>query len=127
DLGDLGALDLGVTGLAQYWPHVFSLGVSVKPTRRWQITAQVDYLLWENAPNDQVQVTMTPTGNVLQALGLDQLLSMQSSDAKMGFKSIFVPHLAVEYLPTDFLTLRAGGYVRPSVIPDQNGVTNYLD
>jgi hypothetical protein len=33
----------------------------------------------------------------------------------------------VEYVAGDAVTLRAGGWVRPSVIPDQNGATNYLD
>jgi hypothetical protein len=126
-LGDLGALNLGVDGLAQYWPHVFSLGVTFKPTSRWLIVAQADYLLWARTPNDQVHVTVTPTGNVLSALGLDSLLSVDSSDARMGFGSVLIPHLAVEYVAGDAVTLRAGGWVRPSVIPDQNGATNYLD
>ena len=54
NLGDIGDLQLNVHGIAQYWPHVFSLGVVVKPTRRWLISAQADYLLWNRAPLDQV-------------------------------------------------------------------------
>jgi long-subunit fatty acid transport protein len=127
DLGDLGALNLGVDGLAQYWPHVFSLGVSFKPSSRLLIVAQADYLLWSNAPNDQVHVKVTPTGNVLSALGLDSLLSVDSSDARMGFTNVLIPHLGIEYVAGEVVTLRAGGWVRPSVVPEQNGVTNYLD
>lgn len=126
DLGDLGTLRLDVEGLAQYWPHVFSLGVSIK-VERLLIAMQADYLLWANAPNDQVHVKVTPSGNVLQALGLDALLSMESADARMGFSNVLVPHLALEYLFGAALTLRAGGWVRPSVVPDQNGISNYLD
>ncbi|HUJ24483.1 MAG TPA: outer membrane protein transport protein [Myxococcales bacterium] len=127
DLGDLGALNLGVQGLAQYWPHVFSGAVSFKLTEKVLVTAQADYLLWSRAPNDQVQVSVTPSGPVLTSLGLDKVLAFQSADASMGFANILVPHLAVEYAGWDWLTLRAGGYVRPAITPDQNGTTNYLD
>jgi long-subunit fatty acid transport protein len=126
-LGDLGSLNLQVHGLAQYWPHVFSGAVALKVTEHLMVTAQADYLLWSRAPNDQVSVAVVPTGAVLTALGLDSLLSVQSNDAKMGFANILVPHLAVEYSAADWLTVRAGGYVRPAVTPDQDGTTNYLD
>ncbi|MFN2548733.1 MAG: OmpP1/FadL family transporter [Myxococcales bacterium] len=127
DLGDLGALKLDVDGLAQYWPHVFSAAVALKLTRRLLVTAQADYMVWSRAPNDQVHVKVTPTGPVMQALGLDQLLTVESADAKMGFANILIPHLAAEYAAADWLTVRAGGWVRPAVTPDQSGVTNYLD
>ena len=54
DLGDLGALKLDVSGLAQYWPHVFSGAVSLKVTPRLLVAVQADYYLWNRAPNDQV-------------------------------------------------------------------------
>ena len=127
DLGDLGALNLNVNGIAQYWPHVFSGAVALKLTPRLLVTVQADYYLWSRAPNDQVNVTVTPTGAVLTALGLDQLLSVQSADAKMGFANILIPHIAAEYGVADWLTVRAGGAVRPAVTPDQDGTTNYLD
>jgi long-subunit fatty acid transport protein len=127
DLGDLGALKLDVEGLAQYWPHVFSAAVSFKPTPRLLIVAQADYLLWNRAPNDQVHVTVTPSGSVMTALGLDSLLTVDSADAKMGFANILIPRLAVEWAAADFLTLRAGAWVRPAVTPEQTGASNYLD
>lgn len=127
DLGDLGALNLGVNGIAQYWPHVFSGAVALKLTPRLLVTVQADYYLWSRAPNDQVNVTVTPSGAVMQALGLDTLLTVPSNDAKMGFANILIPHLAAEYAATDWLTVRAGGAVRPAVTPDQDGTTNYLD
>jgi hypothetical protein len=127
NLGDLGELDLGVHGIAQYWPHVFSGAVALRLTDKLMVTAQADYLLWSRAPNDQVQVSVNPTGAVLTALGLNSVLTVGSADAGMGFANILVPHLAVEYAGWDWLTLRAGGYVRPAVTPDQSGVTNYLD
>lgn len=127
DLGDIGALKLDVQGLAQYWPDVFSAGISIKPTRRVLIAAQVDYLRWSKSPNDQVSVKVTPSGTVLAGLGLDALLGFSSQDARPGFSDILEPHLGVEYMATDLLTLRAGAWVRPPVTPDQNGTTNYLD
>ena len=127
DLGDLGALKLDVDGLAQYWPHVFSAAVALKLSPRLLVTAQADYYVWSRAPNDQVHVRVTPTGSVMQALGLDQLLTVESADARMGFANILIPHLAAEYGVADWLTVRAGAWVRPAVTPDQGGVTNYLD
>jgi long-subunit fatty acid transport protein len=127
DLGALGAVKLDVDGLAQYWPHVFSGAVSIKFSRRLSVTAQADYYLWSRAPNDQVHVKVTPTGAVLTSLGLDSLLSVNSTDAKMGFANILIPHLAGEYQAADWLALRAGAWVRPAVTPEQNGTTNYLD
>ena len=127
DLGDLGALKLDVQGIAQYWPDVFSAGVSFKPTSRLLIAAQVDYLRWSKSPKDQVTVTVTPKGQVLAALGLDSLLGFGSQDARPGFSDILEPHLGVEYAATDFLTVRGGAWVRPPVTPDQRGTTNYLD
>ncbi len=127
DLGDVGALKLDVTGLAQYWPHVFSGAVSLRFTPRLLVAVQADYYLWSRAPNDQVHVTVTPSGAVLTALGLDALLKVDSADAKMGFANIVIPHLAAEYQAADWIALRAGASIRPAVTPDQTGTTNYLD
>ena len=127
DLGDLGALNLDVKGYAQYWPDTFSLGVSIKPTRRFMVSIQADYLRWSKAPNDQVSVNVIPSGDVFKALGLDALLNVKSADAKMGFANIVIPRLGVEWMPGDVLTLRGGVWVRPAVTPDQTGNTNYLD
>ena len=73
DLGDIGAINLDVKGTAQFWPHVFSLGVAYK-AKKWMATAQVDYLLWSRAPNDQVFVAISPSGPVLDGLGLSDIL-----------------------------------------------------
>jgi long-subunit fatty acid transport protein len=127
DLGDLGALKLDVNGLAQYWPHVFSGAVAIKFTDHLSVTAQADYYLWNRAPNDQVHVKVTPTGAVMTALGLDKLLTVDSTDAKMAFANVVIPHLGVEYGAADWLTLRGGAWMRPPVTPEQNGTTNYLD
>ena len=126
-LGDLGSLNLDVEGYAQYWPHVFSGAVSMKVTPKLLVTAQADYYVWSRAPNDQVHVKVTPSGAVMQALGLDSLLTVDSADAKMGFANILIPHLAAEYTATDWLTVRMGGWIRPPVTPEQSGPTNYLD
>ena len=127
DLGDLGALQLDVDGRTQYWPHVFSAGVSVKLGRKALISAQADYLLWSRAPNDQAHVKVTPKGPVMDALGLSSLLTVDSADARMGFANVLIPRLALEYGAASWLTLRAGGSIRPPVTPDQSGTTNYLD
>ena len=127
DLGDIGDLKLGVNGIAQYWPHVFSGGFTVKPTSKLLVSAQVDYLLWHRAPQDQVQVTITPSGPVLDGLGLSSVLGFGSQDAHPQFANIFIPRLGVEYAAREWLTVRGGAWLRPAVTPDQIGTTNYLD
>jgi len=127
DLGDIGKLVLNVAGYAQYWPHVFSLGTSLKPTSRLLLSFQLDYLLWSSAPNDQVYVQISPSGPVLDGLGLSSILGFSSNDAPMGFQNIFIPRVGIEYVATDWLAVRGGAYVRPAITPDQTGTTNYLD
>jgi long-subunit fatty acid transport protein len=127
DLGDLGDLQLNVHGIAQYWPHVFSLGASMKPLTRWLFCFQLDYLLWSRAPRDQVDVSLLPSGTVLAGLGLDAVLGFGSSDASPNFADILIPRAGVEYQASEVVTLRGGLSVRPPVTPDQVGTTNYLD
>jgi hypothetical protein len=127
NLGDLGSLNLDVQGLTQYWPHVFSGAITAQLSSSLLVAVQADYYLWSHAPNDQAQVTVTPSGAVLTTLGLGSILTVPSNDPKMGLANIVVPHVAIEYRATDWLTLRTGGYIRPPVTPDQLGNTNYLD
>jgi long-subunit fatty acid transport protein len=130
NLGDIGDLALDVQGIAQFWPHVFSGGVSYKPAAlsgRLLISAQLDFLVWSRAPRDQVSVTIRPSGPVLDGLGLSDILGFRSQDVTPGFANILVPRLGVEFVATDVLTLRVGASARPPVTPDQRGTTNYLD
>ena len=127
NLGDLGDLQLNVQGIAQYWPHVFSLGTTLKPLTRWMFSFQVDYLLWSKAPRDQVNVAIEPSGAVLSGLGLDAVLGFGSNDAAPGFSNILIPRFGVEYTASDWVTLRGGLSARPAITPDQVGTTNYLD
>ena len=94
---------------------------------RLLISVQLDYLLWNRAPRDQVQVAIRPSGPVLDGLGLSDILGFKSQDVSPGFANIFVPRLGLEFVATDELTLRVGGWFRPPITPDQVGTTNYLD
>ena len=127
NLGDIGDLKLDVRGIAQYWPHVFSLGATVKPGKRWMVSLQADYLLWNKAPRDQVYVAINPSGAVLSGLGLDSVLAFGATDAPPGFVNILIPRVGVEWAVNDWVTLRCGVSARPPITPDQVGTTNYLD
>jgi long-subunit fatty acid transport protein len=72
-------------------------------------------------------VKVTPSGGLISGFGLDSILGFGSQDAHPGFSDILVPHLGIEYAASDLFTVRAGGWMRPAVTPDQNGTTNYLD
>jgi long-subunit fatty acid transport protein len=127
NLGALGDLQLDVRGTAQFWPHVFSLGVAARPNPQWTVTLQVDYLLWSRAPRDQAYVAVSPTGTVISGLGFDGVLSFAAADAKPGFVNILIPRVGFEWSPSEWMTARGGFSIRPPVTPDQVGTTNYLD
>jgi long-subunit fatty acid transport protein len=127
NLGALGDLQLNVHGYAQYWPHVFSLGVAARPNAEWLITLQADYLLWNRSPNDQAYVSLSPTGTIFSGLGLNSVLTIGSNDATLGFVNIIIPKVGAEWSPSEWLTVRGGVSFRPPVTPDQIGTTNYLD
>ena len=43
------------------------------------------------------------------------------------FKDIFVPRLGTEFMVNKYFTLRGGYYYQASPVPDQRGITNYVD
>jgi len=43
------------------------------------------------------------------------------------FKDIFVPRLGTEFMVNKYFTVRGGYYYQASPVPDQRGITNYVD
>jgi long-chain fatty acid transport protein len=43
------------------------------------------------------------------------------------FKDIFVPRVGTEFMVNKYFTLRGGYYYQASPVPDQRGITNYVD
>lgn len=127
-LGDIGTLQLDVSGVVHYTPLELSTGVSFAPTKNLVLAADVKYQRWSVAPNPAMQVKVGITGEIPEGLGLDKALAMQSVDGETGFRDIAVVGVAAEYTFKDDVTKIRGGYsFRPSYVPDQNQQTNFLD
>ena len=126
-LGDLGTLGLNVSGVTFYTPHELTLGVKYEPIPELTLTADLEYALWSKAPSPAVNVSVRFTGDLAQGLGLDQALKLDSSDAPIGFEDVLIPRLGIEYRLGENVSFRGGYYFRPTMLPEQNGLTNLLD
>ncbi|MGZ6143786.1 MAG: OmpP1/FadL family transporter [Myxococcales bacterium] len=125
ELQSLGTLQIQTAGTALYYPHVLSLGFSYSGAVR--VSAQVDAQLWSQAPSEEVQFAILPTGQVLTDTGLGDLLGYDAPPQPAGFRTVLVPRAAVEWGGPSALTLRAGAAFKPAVTPDQIALTSYLD
>lgn len=126
-LGDLGTLTLDVKGVTFYTPHEVTLGVKWDPIPELTLTADLEYAIWSKAPNPAVSVSVRFSGDLAQGLGLDQALKLDSQDAPNGFVDILIPRIGLEYRIGENFTARAGYFFRPTMVPEQNGLTNLLD
>lgn len=126
-LTDLGTLTLDVRGVAHWTPHVFTLGAAWSPAPDWQLSADLDYELWSQAPKPQVQVAVGLNGPVLNSLGLSGALDMRTNDPPPGLRDILYPRLGALYRFAPSFEVRAGYVYRPTMVPNQIYDSNFLD
>jgi len=125
ELQGLGSLLVQTAGTTLYWPNTLSLGASFG-ARALRVMAQVDVQLWSQAPSEELQFAILPSGQVLTDSGLADLLGYNSPARRAGFQSVVVPRAALEWSLRS-LTLRAGLAFKPAITPDQFALTSYLD
>lgn len=131
NLQGVGELKLVITGYNHYTPHTWNLGVSwdVRP----DLTLSLDgsYQLWSRAPSPYVRVSVDLSGETLSALGLDEVLDMDTRDqdpASPRFADTVSPRFGVEYRLTDRFSARGGLWYRPTFVPRQTRrLSNILD
>ncbi len=125
DLGTFGGLDVVVSGVTQYSPHMLGVGLGYTfLDGRATVGLDVGYERWSATPPLVPQIHITLQGTLTQ-LGFNP--EVLSRELVMGFSDIVVPRFGVEYRPLPELSVRAGWFLRPSPVPDQAGRSNFLD
>lgn len=125
---DVGLLDIFITGSALYTPQNFNLGVAVHPAPRWTVALDLSLVRWSEAPAPTASIHATLDDSGLypdREPGL--LLDLSTVDFDPGFVDVLIPHLGLEAPILPWLDVRAGYAFRPTPIPNQVGLTNYLD
>ena len=127
ELQGLGSLEIQTAGTALYFPHVLSLGAQWTATPVLRLSFQLDAQLWSLAPSEEVQFAILPSGQVLTATGISDLLGYDAPARPAGFRTVVIPRAAFEWAGLSATTLRAGLAYKPAITPDQIALTSYLD
>jgi hypothetical protein len=90
-----------------FTPHQVQLGVTFSPTDSLLVSVDFGWFNW-SAFSDPFLVTSSPVAQVVPRQRVD-------------FNDVYSPKLGVEYVATDWLTLRGGYWYRTSAVPDQDG------
>lgn len=88
-------------------PSNLTLGVSYRPTNRWELALDLQYVGWQ--AYDSLNVQFTP--NVLNGYTIK---------AEKNYKNTFIARVGAQYKTTDRLDLRAGLYYDQSPIRSNN-------
>ncbi len=125
DLGTFGALTVNVNGITEYAPHQAGLGVAVDLLGgKLELGADLGWEHWSATPTLVPDITID-LPQTLHDLGFDK--QVVSRPVEMGFRDTWVPRVGAEWRALDRLKLRAGYAFRPSPVPPQTSLTNFLD
>ncbi len=108
-------------------PRAYELGVAFLPTEQWVISMNLTYAEWSEMSSD------APYGVVYVSGGLADVFPTQPAPPPddPGFDDTWTPSVGVEYLPIKNDAWEAavrGGYrFRPTPVPEQKYINNYLD
>jgi hypothetical protein len=128
ELEGLANMGFSVSGLKFFTPHTIDFGATFKPSESLTLSLSGQYAFWSRAPDPYVQVLLDLSGETLQALGLGNALDIQSERTRVGFADTLSVRAGIEWAVSSAWTLRAGGFLRPTPVPKQDGpATNLLD
>ena len=112
-----------------YSPRQVVLGAAWKTRGRLTIAADLTWTDWSKFPVASPSLFLEAVG-VLSIL-LDDIPSFDVSLIEMGFEDTFDPKIGLEFKlhpqGAHEIVLRAGYMYKRSPVPEQSGVTNYLD
>ncbi|MGE0709320.1 MAG: OmpP1/FadL family transporter [Planctomycetota bacterium] len=89
-----------------FTPHQVQAGVTISPTEKLLVSLDLGWFNW-SAYHDPFLVTTSSVAQVIPRQRID-------------FDDVISPKLGVEYVATDWLTLRGGYWYRTSAVRDQN-------
>ena len=128
DLSGVGTLAFVVAGSSHYTPNVVTAGLAVDPVDSITLAVDAAWEQWSRAPSPFVDLQLDLSGDTLHALGLDEVLDLQSPRTTPGFADTVGVKAGAEWRPAQGLALRAGGIYRPTMVPGQDAAgTNILD
>jgi len=128
ELDGIGSLAFKLEGVTHFSPHTFNLGVAWDVTDQFTLSAEGSYQMWSRMPSPYMHITIDVGGRVLDALGLDSALDLESQPASPGFQDTITAKLGGEYRLTKRFAARLGGFFRPTAVPRQSAPgTNILD
>jgi long-subunit fatty acid transport protein len=127
-LGDVGTLELLVSGTMHYTPAQVALGAQYALSEELKLSADLKLDFWGWAPSPALDVQVRLSGEIPEGLGLDKALSFGANNGPTGFIHVLTPSLAGEWRMPDKVSLLRFGYAyRPTFVPDQTEATNWLD
>ncbi|MBI4576510.1 MAG: outer membrane protein transport protein [Planctomycetes bacterium] len=112
-------LDLDVESITLFTPQQAALGVAWEASPRLSALADWTWYDWSAYPGAGTAVLPTS--------GASATLLSASTVPRPGFRDIHVPRLGLEWRPSIPWALRAGGYHRPSPVPEQRGTSSLID
>jgi len=120
-------LEVNASTHCHFSPRSFELGMAFEPINRWLISADLTYFEWNSMHSD------APYGVVDVKGGLSNIFPTAPGPVpdNPNFRNTLVPAFGTEYsaVKTDHwqFDVRAGYRFRPTPVPEQKTVNNYLD
>jgi long-subunit fatty acid transport protein len=120
-------LTLSADAWSHFTPRQFELGVAFEPYDWLTVSVDLTYMEWSEMKSDMPAASIVLTGGLADIV--PTINGPQPPPAT--FRDTFNPAIGIEGRPLDdpdlSLALRLGYRYRPTPVPNQTGVNNYLD
>ncbi|MBN1947093.1 MAG: outer membrane protein transport protein [Bradymonadales bacterium] len=129
DFGEALDTTLVASGHALYTPHVLSLGLAYQVIeRRWLASLELRRAFWSQAPDPALYFALDMSGRLLEGLGAEGDFDFLPGPSGLpGFRDILTVHVGSELTLGRHLLARMGYHYRPTPLPQQVGLSNYVD
>lgn len=129
DFGEALDVTLVARGRALYTPHILNFGLAwAIPETGWMINAETRYWMWSHAPDPSLQFELDISGELMAAFGVGDAFNFTAGPSAFPvLRDVFSVHMGAEYWATENVVGRAGYNFRPTPVPTQTGLTNYVD
>ncbi|MCA9544298.1 MAG: TonB-dependent receptor [Myxococcales bacterium] len=123
DLLDTGLLEADIRGVALYTPQQYTLGVAWAARADLDLTADVVWSRWSQAPDPAAVFKVVLDG---EPLGLGEL-EAATTPVDLAAQDTLAPRLGAEWRPAEGWAVRGGYAWQPTPLPAQTGFANYVD